>query len=133
MKRLVSTVFVCALFGTVAAFSQDVTGNISGTVQDSSGGAIANAKVTVVNTDQKITVKTLTSGNSGEYAATQLPVAMYTVTVESPGFKRASRTSVSVNVNDKLTVNFTLEVGAVTEEVKVEPRLRYKASSNLAG
>lgn len=120
MKRLVSTIFVCAFLGTVPAFSQDVTGNISGTVQDSSGGAVANARITVVNTDQKITVKTLTSGNSGEYAATQLPVAMYTVTVESPGFKRASRTSVSVNVNDKLTVNFTLEVGAVTEEVKVE-------------
>ena len=120
MKHLFSAVLVCAMFSTVPAYCQDVTGSISGTVQDSSGGAIANAKITVLNTDQNVTVKTLNSGGNGEYSATQLPVATYTVTAEAPGFKRASRTSVPVNVNDKLTINFNMEVGAVTEEVKVE-------------
>ena len=120
MNRIFSAVLACAIFGFVPAFSQDVTGSISGTVQDSSGGGIVNARITVINTDQKVTLKTLNSGGSGEYAATQLPVATYTVTVEAPGFKRAIRTSIPVNVNDKLTVNFTMEVGAVSEEVKVE-------------
>ena len=120
MKTLVSAVFACALLCALPAVAQEITGSVSGTVQDSSGGAVVGAKVTVTNTDRNAVYKTLTSGTSGEYSATQLPPGTYTVTAESAGFKRASRTSIPVNVNDKLTINFTMEVGAVTEEVKVE-------------
>jgi len=111
---------MCALFTAFPALSQDVTGSISGTVQDQSGSLIPNARITVTNTDQNTTARTITSGGSGEFAATQLPVGTYTVVAEVSGFKRATRSAIRLNVNDKLTVNFNMEVGAVTEEVRVE-------------
>src|SRR6266702_6975685 len=49
-----------------------------------------------------------------------LPIGHYTIVAEAKGFKKAERRGVTLNVNDKLTLNFTLEPGAVTETVTVE-------------
>ncbi len=116
MKKLASALFLFVFH----AYGQDVTGSIFGTVQDASGGAIANAKITVTNTDRNTVYKNLTTASEGEYTASQMPLGHYTITAEASGFKRAIRTDIELNVNDKLTVNFKMEVGAVTEEVRVE-------------
>lgn len=103
-----------------ASFSQNVTGTILGTVTDSKGGAVANATVTITNTDQNIAVRTVTTDQQGQYVVPLLPVGRYRVTAEAIGFKKAIQAGIVLNVNDKVAVNLALEVGAVTETVTVE-------------
>jgi hypothetical protein len=122
MRRLFVLLLVVGLCagwcGRAAA--QEVTGSIVGTVTDSKGGIVPNAKVTITNTDQQVVVRTLTTDEHGQYAAPLLPVGHYSVTVEIAGFKRVTQSGFVLNVSDKLAVNFTLDVGAVTETVSVE-------------
>ncbi len=103
-----------------ASFGQNTNGTISGTVTDASGGGVANAQVTVFNTDQNAAIRTVTTDAEGNYSAPLLPIGNYTVSVEAPGFRVSRQTGVRLNVNDKLTVNFALELGQVTEEVTVQ-------------
>lgn len=100
--------------------AQEVTGSIVGTVTDSSGASVPNATVTVTNTDQKTVLRTLTTNESGNFNSPFLPVGHYAVAIEGPGFKKYARTGLEVNVNDRVTVNATLELGAITEQVTVE-------------
>ncbi len=123
MKGLASKLlwcFVLALSMSYAGFSQNVTGTILGTVTDSKGGAVANATVTITNSDQNIVVRTLTTDQEGQYIAPLLPVGRYSVTGEASGFKKVVHSGLVLNVGDKLAVNLTLEVGSVNESVTVE-------------
>ncbi|HEV2196663.1 MAG TPA: carboxypeptidase-like regulatory domain-containing protein [Candidatus Acidoferrum sp.] len=103
-----------------ATFSQNVTGTIAGTVTDSKGGAVANATVTITNTEQNIAVRTMTTDELGQYAAPLLPVGRYSVTAEATGFKKAVHSGLVLNVGDKLGVNLALQVGSISESVTVE-------------
>ena len=100
--------------------AQEITGNIFGTITDASGAAIPNATVVVTNTSLNQNVRTLTTNENGNFSATLLPVGKYTVSVEAKGFKKATQTGIEVNVNDRLTLNLTLEVGDISQEVSVQ-------------
>ena len=113
-------VFLLVFCLSCASFGQTVTGTILGTVTDSKGGAVANATVTITNSDQNIAVRILTTDQQGQYVAALLPVGRYSVTAEGSGFKKAVHAGLVLNVDDKLAVNLTLEVGAVSEIVTVE-------------
>jgi outer membrane receptor protein involved in Fe transport len=101
-------------------YAQEITGSISGTVQDASGGAVAGAKVTITNTDRNTVARTITTDADGVYTAALLDVGHYSVSVEAKGFKTAVNQGIALNVNDKLTINFRLEVGDVQQQVTVE-------------
>ena len=122
MKRVFVWLLVAGLSAGLcgAAWAQEVTGSIVGTVTDSKGGVVPNAKVTITNSDQHVVVRTLTTDDHGQYAAPLLPVGHYSVTVEVAGFKKVTQTGIVLNVSDKLAANFTLEVGTVSESVSVE-------------
>src|SRR5260370_24553507 len=122
MRRLFVLLLVVGLSSGLcgAAWAQEVTGSISGTGLDSKGGAVPNAKVTITNTEQQVVVRALTTDERGQYVAPLLPVGHYSVSVEMAGFKKIKQSGFVLNVSDKLAVNFTLEVGAVTETVSVE-------------
>src|SRR4029077_4845121 len=107
-------------FGGAIASAQEITGSIVGTVTGSKGGVVPNARVTITNTDQQSVVRTLTTDDHGLYAAPLLPVGHYSVTAEVAGFKKAIRSGVELNVDDHLTVNFTLETGSLNEVVTVQ-------------
>ncbi|MBI4910448.1 MAG: carboxypeptidase regulatory-like domain-containing protein [Acidobacteria bacterium] len=115
MKNIVlilTTTMACALYG------QDTRGTISGTVADSQGAMIAAASVTVTNTGTG-TVTMLVTNTSGYYEAPLLLPGTYSVTAETTGFKKAVRSGVTLGHSDRLQVNFTMEVGGVTESVTV--------------
>jgi hypothetical protein len=122
MRRLLVLLLVVGLSAGMcgAVWAQEVTGSIVGTVTDSKGGVVPNAKVTITNTDKQVVVRTLTTDDHGLYAAPLLPVGRYSVSVEVAGFKKVTETGVMLNVNDKLAVNFSLEVGTLSETVSVE-------------
>src|SRR6266566_3605118 len=111
-------VFAAALVSCPLA-AQEVTGNITGVVTDSSGAAVANARVTVTATAQGLVLRALESNEVGLYSATLLPVGTYSVTVEASGFKKATRGGIELDANAKYTANFRLEVGSVEQEVTV--------------
>jgi len=121
MKRLVALIVVVLLAGMFgAAWAQEVTGSIAGTVTDSSGAAVAGAKVLIKSLDKNVVVRTVTAEANGEYIATNLAVGNYEVIAEAPNFKKAVYSHIALHVGDKVTVNVALEVGSVNESVTVE-------------
>ncbi len=107
-----------ALTGSYAA-AQAVSGNISGTVMDSSGAVIQGATVTITNTDRGADVRVLATNAAGFYTARSLPLGTYTVKVSNTGFKSEEVTGLVLNANDTLTVNRTLKPGGANEVVSV--------------
>ena len=88
--RKASAMFALAALFAVAAYSQAVNGTLLGTVTDSSGATIANAKVTITETNTGI-IHSATTNASGNYSFPDLPPGKYSVTVEQTGFKKESR------------------------------------------
>jgi Carboxypeptidase regulatory-like domain len=99
--------------------AQDNSGSIGGTILDPSGSTVPNAKVTITNTDRNQVVRTITTDATGSYAAPFIPVGIYSIKVEVPGFKTEDRTGIVLNVADDLRINIKLQVGATTETVEV--------------
>ncbi|HZR58860.1 MAG TPA: TonB-dependent receptor [Terriglobales bacterium] len=116
----------------VAVFGQTDAATIVGTITDKSGAALSNATVTVVNvgTNAKTVIKTNAEGN---YVATPLKIGNYSVAVEVQGFKEITRTGIVLQVQDRLRVDFTMQVGSVAEQVTVTgaPPLLQSESSAL--
>src|SRR5215831_17494826 len=102
------------------SYAQEITGSIVGTVQDPTGASIPAAAVTITNTDRGAVVRTAATSQDGNYSAPLLPIGHYSVAVEAKGFRKAVRSAIELNVNDKLTVNFDLEVGDTQQQVTVE-------------
>ena len=107
------------IFLQATAFAQMNTGRISGTVTDSSGAVVPGAAVSVVNQDTHLVSKA-TTDNSGSYLVVNLPVGAYSVTAEAQGFRRAERTGIALDNAARITADFKLEVGTVTESVEVK-------------
>ncbi|TCK72739.1 TonB-dependent receptor [Acidipila rosea] len=106
-----------ALLSTGLAHAQTSTG-ITGTVTDSSGAVISNAKVTIKNVATGTQTQLKTS-SSGVYTTTGLLPGKYTVTVEATGFKKSVQTGINVDVTVMDTVNVMLSTGSTSETVEV--------------
>ncbi|MFL6212799.1 MAG: TonB-dependent receptor domain-containing protein [Blastocatellia bacterium] len=104
----------------IPAHAQDITGSIVGIVHDANGAAVAGATITVRDLTKDVVARTLTTNEDGVYSAPLLLAGRYAVTVEATGFKKYTKTDIQLNVNDRLTVDVTLEAGAITEEIHVE-------------
>ena len=104
--------------GVARAQSQAANGNIEGTVTDNSGAALVAVNVTVTNTDTGAT-RTLTTNESGLYRAPLLTLGTYTVTAELQGFKKLSRSGITLSAGQTAVVNLSLEVGQFTETISV--------------
>src|SRR6516165_7595495 len=93
------------------------TGTILGTVTDTSGAIVANAKVTVTDTETNVDFRTVTS-SAGDYNAPALNPGPYKVTVEATGFQKYVTTGLVLTVNQRLRADAQLKPGAVTETVE---------------
>lgn len=101
-----------------AAYAQQGGGIIGGHVQDTTGASISDATVTISNpaTQQTITLKT---NHDGNYTSPSLSLGTYSVTIKRDGFRTEQRNDVLVEVDSRLQVNFSLNVGNVDENVTV--------------
>ena len=119
--RVILAVILSSLFGaTPAAHAQaQTTGEIIGQVLDPSKALISNAAVTAANSATGAVRKAQTD-SQGHYALTNLAVGMYSITVEHEGFQQLTQTGVMLNVAATVTLNMTLSVGSVKEEVVVK-------------
>jgi hypothetical protein len=93
-------------------------GAISGTVTDSTGAVVPNAKVVLLNTDQGLTLESTTS-NAGEYSFSPVRIGNYTVTVSAPGFSTTSQQHLTVAVSQHLQVDVQLKLGEASQTVEV--------------
>ena len=114
----ITTLLLLVVFAADSARGQTIFGRISGTVTDSSGAVIPNAKVSIRNSATNLERSAATDGE-GFYTVTNLPVGNYTVSVEQTGFKKSVQTGNVLTADTRLTVNVTLEPGAVSETVEV--------------
>jgi len=115
-RFLAVAIFVLVTAGT--ASSQSDRGTIAGTVEDSSGGAVANASVTATDTATGATY-TATTGPTGGYRLYDLRVGVYGVSVSAPGFKTVDKTGVVVQINSVSSLDFSLQPGDVKETLTV--------------
>ena len=116
LRRLFLPVLLACLSGV--ALAQKDTGSIVGTVKDQSGAVVAGAKVTVTDLERGQNF-TATTSDAGEYVAGPLHVGRYSVTVEKSGFKKAVSEAVDLDVQQRIAVNISLEIGRQTEQVLV--------------
>jgi hypothetical protein len=100
-----------------SAYAQ-VSGSILGTVTDSSGAPVQNAEVVITEVN-KNTSQSFTTGADGTYNAPFLTPGSYSVSVASSGFKKEVRSGITLQVDQRARIDFTLQVGAVTETVDV--------------
>src|SRR5579863_5952794 len=120
MRQICRFVFVLCLVVCLAkpAFSQNrSTGEIRGVVTDTSGAVLPGVTVTVLNTNTGVATTFVTNGD-GLYDSVSTPAGTYQITFEKAGFKKQVVGPITVQVNT-ITESATLQVGAVTEEVKV--------------
>ena len=109
----------CALMWTATLLAQSPNGVINGLVVDPSNRAILGADVVVVNdvTGLKYTTKT---NDEGIYVLPNLPPGPYRLQVSKIGFKTIIKPDITLNVQDALSITFTLPIGALYETVTVE-------------
>jgi hypothetical protein len=109
--------FLFILAGGSAAFAQS-TATLQGTVKDTSGAAVPNAKVTVLNQDTGVQSSTATDAE-GNYLATGLLPGTYQVTVSAQGFQSSVVKDLKLSVASTVTENVQLSVGQISQQVVV--------------
>jgi hypothetical protein len=102
-----------------SAHAQETLGGITGTVTDTSGAVIANAAVTVVGDQTKLTRSQNTNAN-GSYSFVNLPIGNYSLSFTLAGFQSENIPGIRVQANRTATVNASLKIGNVTESITVE-------------
>jgi len=109
---------VIFIFGSCRPAWAQYNAGIQGTVTDTSGAAVPNAKVTVTNQATQVSSQTTTSA-SGFYQVGQLPPGNYTVTIEATGFQKNDTKDVLVLAEQVRGLNISLQVGQVSQTVTV--------------
>jgi hypothetical protein len=111
-------------------FAQDA-GTIFGTVNDASGAVLTGARVTLLNVDTNSSLETRTD-SSGDYIFTPVRIGNYTVKVDMQGFAGATRPGLSLNVQQRMRVDFALTIGSVDQSIEIRaesPLLETSTSS----
>ncbi|MBK7927721.1 MAG: carboxypeptidase regulatory-like domain-containing protein [Bryobacterales bacterium] len=93
-------------------------GILLGTVSDQSGARVTGATVTMANLSTNVTQVTRT-GADGGFRSVPLRTGVYSVSVEAAGFKKLVRSGVTLQIQDEVRLDLTLEVGTATEQITV--------------
>lgn len=121
VARSIPTVIVAALLamGTIrSADAQLYTGSVSGVISDQSGAVVPQVQVTLLDTDKGFSFAAETDG-SGRYLFRQIPPGNYAVSAKAPNFQPQLKQGVTVAVNQNVSVDFGLKVGALGQSVEV--------------
>src|SRR6266850_2582923 len=106
------------LFTTCFMYAQSTGGRIIGRVTDTSGAVVPGAKVILTNEATGVDYNSESNGN-GDFSVLQVPVGIYTVTVDHGNFKKYVRKGVRLELNQVLNLAISMQLGAATEVVNV--------------
>ena len=119
LRKTLLGVFFCSLvFVTCPRIFGQATGSFSGTVSDKAGAVISGATVKATSDGTGLSREAKTD-DSGHYLIPVLPVAFYTIHIESPGFQAVEQKAVRLQVDEHLELNFTLAPASVSTSVEV--------------
>ena len=122
MKSMTKTTSILLILALAVAvqplLAQSGRGTLTGVVKDATGALVPGAEVTIINKANGTEVKATTT-STGVYRAPYLEPGTYQVTATLKGFKAAVRDNVPVLLTQTVTLDFTLEVGEVTDTVTV--------------
>jgi hypothetical protein len=122
LQSLVVAVFCLSLVllicGANAAFAQEVTATVTGTITDPSGAAVAGANVTAKSVERGITYSA-TSNESGLYRISNLPIGNYELRVEKEGFQTSAYPAFTLVLNQIARVDVEMKVGQVSQTIEV--------------
>jgi hypothetical protein len=121
-RRLIRPVLCLIALAVAFAFAPRLTaqtaGSIAGHLSDPAGANLAQTDVTLTNVGTN-TSRATKSTDAGDYTFTEVPPGMYKLQVQHAGFKTTQSDVFAVQVAQSVKLNFTLEVGAVTQSVEV--------------
>jgi hypothetical protein len=122
---------VLATLTSVLALGQTTSATVTGAVSDPNGAAIPGASVVLENLQTHVQA-TVASNSSGFYRVSGLLPGFYRATVTKSGFKSVVRDGIELHGQDEIAINYSLQVGSVTESVTVtsaEPLLQSDSST----
>ena len=117
LLRLSYLIVLILTFASIVARA-DVTGSIAGVVHDRAQAVVVGAKVSIVNVQTNLSQQ-VTSAADGSFHFLALPAGSYKVIATAVGFRPYTGTDITVQVNDQLHLDITLDVGAISEHVTV--------------
>jgi hypothetical protein len=117
MKTVQVSLFLL-IFGCVSLVAQTVSGQISGTVKDTSGALLPGVDIKVTQTDTALT-RTVVSNETGSYVIPNLPVGPYRLEATLPGFSTYVQSGIVLQVNSNPAIHIVLQVGNVSETVDI--------------
>src|SRR5579862_3344211 len=109
---------VAFVMAVTAASAQINTASLAGQLKDPSGAVVPHAAITIVQQFTKIK-SSATTNSDGRYAIEQLPPAAYSLTIEAAGFSKVETPEVVLHAGERVTQDFTLKVGDVSQVVPV--------------
>ena len=117
-RKALLVAVMCSVLSLCPLLYSQANGSLSGTVADKSGSVITGASIRITSQETGL-VRELKTDDSGHYLAPLLPVANYTIRVESQGFQSIEQKDVRLQVNEQREVNFTLAPASVSQTVEV--------------
>src|SRR5260370_15757607 len=113
-----TTLLVACLVLPFSAAAQTELASVYGRVTDQSGAVIADVEVEIKNVETNLSV-TVKTNHDGLYVITFLDPGHYLISARKPGFKTVTVTDLTLNVQDNVIRNFSLQVGSIAETVTV--------------
>jgi hypothetical protein len=118
------------LASATPSLAQNAQGTILGHITDNSGAVIVGAQVTVTNTGTNVS-RTFTTNATGDYVFVNMNPGVYQITVDAQGFQKAASPNLTLEVEQTLRQNFSLQVGAETQQVTVNADAQMLQTDNV--
>jgi hypothetical protein len=127
---MILSILVCVLALLPALNGQSVTGQITGTVADSSGGALVGAAVSLTN-DISRQVRSFTTESNGSFVFTNLVPGAYSLKISMAGFKVFEERNIIVSAQERVDLHeIHLSVGDVTSTIEVQAQAVHVATDS---
>jgi len=119
------------LLGSETSYAQTNTATISGQIADASGRLVPGAIVVLTNLSTNAPYNTRTN-SSGVYNLSALPPGTYRANITRDGFKSIVKSGIELHTQDNVSLNFSLQVGSVTETITVSAAAEHLETDNPA-
>src|ERR1700726_3879541 len=117
-RKALLVAVLCSVICLCPLLYSQANGSFSGTVADKTGSVVAGATVKITSQGTGVTREVKTD-DSGHYIAPLLPVAIYTIRVESQGFQTTEQKDIRLQVDEQREVDFSLNPASVSQTVEV--------------
>src|SRR5271170_6666485 len=117
-RKALLVAVLCSVFVLCPLLYSQANGSFSGTVADKTGSVVSGATVRITSQATGL-IRDAKTDDSGHYLIPLLPVAIYTIRVESQGFQTTEQKDVRLQVDEQREIDFALNPASVTSTVEV--------------